>query len=131
VLAATLMVALGAALRALLPESRPEASLPYPALLRSLFTLAREEPVLREATALGALGFASFSVFWRRAAASRTSRGSASREGAGRSSSPPRLASPSCERRMRSGTARSRRFRAIGSRGRAASVAGTLARRSS
>ncbi len=64
VLAAALMIALGAGLRALLPESRPEASLPYPALLRSLFTLAREEPVLREATALGALGFASFSVFW-------------------------------------------------------------------
>lgn len=64
VAAAALMVALALALRALLPVSRPETSLPYPALLRSLVTLAREEPVLREAAALGALGFAAFSVFW-------------------------------------------------------------------
>jgi predicted MFS family arabinose efflux permease len=62
--AAALMVALAAALRALLPRSAPDASMPYPALLRSLFTIAREEPVLREASLLGALGFASFSVFW-------------------------------------------------------------------
>jgi predicted MFS family arabinose efflux permease len=64
VVSAGLMLGLAAALRALLPESRPEASMPYPALLRSTFTLPREEPVLREAAALGALGFASFSVFW-------------------------------------------------------------------
>lgn len=64
VIAAVLMLALAAALRALLPRSEPEAALPYPALLRSLFTLLREEPVLREAALLGALGFAAFSVFW-------------------------------------------------------------------
>ena len=64
VLAAGLMLALAAALRWLLPRSFPEASLPYPALLRSLFTLLAEEPVLREAALLGALGFAAFSVFW-------------------------------------------------------------------
>lgn len=62
--AAGLMVALAAALRALLPRSAPDASLPYPALLRSLFALVRDEPVLREAALLGALGFAAFSVFW-------------------------------------------------------------------
>jgi predicted MFS family arabinose efflux permease len=62
--AAALMLLLAAALRVLLPPSPPDADLPYGALLRSLFTIAREEPVLREAAALGALGFASFSVFW-------------------------------------------------------------------
>jgi predicted MFS family arabinose efflux permease len=64
VVAAGLMVALAAALRALLPRSEPDASMPYPALLRSMLDLAREEPALREAAALGALGFAAFSVFW-------------------------------------------------------------------
>jgi predicted MFS family arabinose efflux permease len=62
--AALLMMALAAALRALLPESVPDAEIPYPRLLRSLFTLVREEPVLREASLLGALGFGAFSVFW-------------------------------------------------------------------
>ena len=62
--AAALMIALAAALRALLPESVPDAEIPYPRLLRSLFTLAREERVLREASLLGALGFGAFSVFW-------------------------------------------------------------------
>jgi len=62
--AAALMLALASALRALLPESLPDAEIPYPALLRSLFTLVREEPVLREAALLGALGFGAFSVFW-------------------------------------------------------------------
>src|SRR6266568_2169637 len=64
VIAAGLMLVLAAALRWLLPRSFPEASLPYPALLRSLFTLLAEEQVLREAALLGALGFAAFSVFW-------------------------------------------------------------------
>jgi len=63
-IAAAAMVALAAVLRALLPASEPDLSMPYGALLRSLFTIAREEPVLREAAVLGALGFASFSVFW-------------------------------------------------------------------
>ena len=64
VVAAGLMLALAAALRALLPRSPADARMPYPALLASLFTLAREEAVLREASVLGALGFAAFSVFW-------------------------------------------------------------------
>ncbi len=62
--AAALIVLLAASVRALLPPSPPETDLPYGALLRSLFTIAREEPVLREAAALGALAFASFGVFW-------------------------------------------------------------------
>ena len=64
VIAAGLMLALAAALRSLLPRSEPDEALPYPALLRSLFTLLREEPTLREAALLGALGFGAFSVFW-------------------------------------------------------------------
>lgn len=64
VVAAGLMVALAATLRRLLPRSAPDTSLPYPALLRSMFGIVREEPVLREAALLGALGFAAFSVFW-------------------------------------------------------------------
>jgi predicted MFS family arabinose efflux permease len=63
-IAAGLMLVLAAALRGFLPRSPPEVSLSYPALLRSLFTLFAEEPVLREAALLGALGFAAFSVFW-------------------------------------------------------------------
>jgi predicted MFS family arabinose efflux permease len=64
VAAAALMIALAFTLRVLLPPSAPDLTMRYGALLRSLFTIAREEPVLREAAALGALGFASFSVFW-------------------------------------------------------------------
>jgi len=64
VIAAGLMIALGVALRLLLPRSEPDHAMPYPKLLASLFTITREEPVLREAALLGALGFASFSVFW-------------------------------------------------------------------
>ncbi|MFL5262209.1 MAG: MFS transporter, partial [Anaeromyxobacteraceae bacterium] len=64
VCAAALTVLLAAALRALLPRSPPDATMPYGALLQSLFTLVREEPALREASVLGALGFAAFSVFW-------------------------------------------------------------------
>jgi predicted MFS family arabinose efflux permease len=64
VAAALLMVLLAAALRALLPESRPTASMRYPALLRSTLSLPFEEPVLREAAVLGALGFGAFCAFW-------------------------------------------------------------------
>ena len=64
VVCAALMIALAAALRALLPRSPPEASLSYPRLLASIVPIAREEPVLREAALLGALGFASFTVLW-------------------------------------------------------------------
>lgn len=64
VIAAGLMLVLLGLLRFLLPRCPADSRLPYPALLASLFTLAREEPILREASVLGALGFAAFSVFW-------------------------------------------------------------------
>ena len=64
-IAALLMIALAAALHRLLPPAPPPAAtMPYPALLRSLGTLARQEPVLRDAAAIGALVFVGFSAFW-------------------------------------------------------------------
>ena len=44
-----------------MPPSRP---LPYRAALASLWDLAREQPLLREASAVGFLVFASFIAFW-------------------------------------------------------------------
>ncbi len=64
VVAAGLMVLLAVALRTLLPESPPTASMRYGALLRSTLALAFQEPVLREAAILGGLGFGAFSAFW-------------------------------------------------------------------
>jgi predicted MFS family arabinose efflux permease len=62
--AAGLMLATALLLRFTLPAQPPSAHLPYPALLRSLGALAREEPQLRVLAGLGALSFAAFSVFW-------------------------------------------------------------------
>jgi predicted MFS family arabinose efflux permease len=64
VLAGAMMVALTLILWWVLPVSRPTTALSYPQLLRSLPGLLRREPVLWETCALGALAFASFSVFW-------------------------------------------------------------------
>ncbi len=64
VLAAILVAVLAVALRLLLPESREGARVSYGRLLRSLGELVREEPVLRESAAYGALLFAAFSAFW-------------------------------------------------------------------
>ncbi|WP_199729122.1 MFS transporter [Corallococcus sp. CA053C] len=62
--AAGLMVVLGIVLRFTLPAQPPLASMPYPALMRSLIHLARTEPVLRLHAFLGALSFGAFSAFW-------------------------------------------------------------------
>ena len=64
VVAAGLMVLLAVALSALLPESRPISSMRYGPLLRSTLALPFQEPTLREAAVLGALGFGAFSAFW-------------------------------------------------------------------
>jgi predicted MFS family arabinose efflux permease len=47
-----------------MPKLEPRESLTYPQAMRSLWTLYRTEPLLREACVLGALTFASFSCFW-------------------------------------------------------------------
>lgn len=48
----------------MLPESRGEMRLSYPALIGSVLHLFRDEPLLRRRIVYGTLGFASFSVFW-------------------------------------------------------------------
>ena len=63
--AAVAMVLLALALRKMLPLAPAAAShLSYGELLRSLGTIFRGEPVIRDAALLGALTFASFSAFW-------------------------------------------------------------------
>src|SRR5208337_45407 len=63
-LASGLMLVLAVAIRTGLPESQPELQLTWLKLIRSTFALIREQPVLREATTLGAIFFCSFSAFW-------------------------------------------------------------------
>lgn len=46
------------------PQSKPSFSGSYGALMRSVFTLVREQPLLREASLLNACGFAVFGLFW-------------------------------------------------------------------
>lgn len=63
-IAAALMLLLVVVLRLTLPSQPASSTLPYPALLRSLGSLVREEPLLRLHSLLGALTFGSFSAFW-------------------------------------------------------------------
>jgi len=63
-LAAALMAVCAIALQRSLPVHRSHAGLSYPALLGSLFTLLREEPVLRLRAVLGLLSFSLFALFW-------------------------------------------------------------------
>lgn len=63
-MAAALMCALALTLARNLPKSEPHATLSYPQLLGSIVTLIREQPLLREASLIGALLFGAFSVFW-------------------------------------------------------------------
>lgn len=46
------------------PRSRPGFTGSYASLMRTLLTLVREQPILREAAAINALGFATFGMFW-------------------------------------------------------------------
>jgi predicted MFS family arabinose efflux permease len=51
-------------IRLTFPLSKPGFSGSYGSLMRSLLTLAKEQPVLREAAAINALAFATFGMFW-------------------------------------------------------------------
>jgi predicted MFS family arabinose efflux permease len=62
--AAVLMIVLAAVLRRLLPESRASACIGYGTLLRSMATLFRAEPLLRQATWNGMLCYGALSAFW-------------------------------------------------------------------
>jgi predicted MFS family arabinose efflux permease len=64
VVAAGLMVALAAVLRAALPAQAPPTNVPWAGLVATLPRLVRDEPLLRRHTLLGALTFGAFSVFW-------------------------------------------------------------------
>ncbi len=63
-ISAALMISLSAILRRALPQVRPATDLSYPALLRSVLELVREQPKLRLRMAYGALGMGQFSVLW-------------------------------------------------------------------
>jgi len=62
--AAGISLSLLAIIRYTFPPSRPHFAGSYASLMRSLLTLAREQPVLREAAAINALGFSTFGMFW-------------------------------------------------------------------
>jgi predicted MFS family arabinose efflux permease len=63
-LAAVITATLFLIIRATFPLSQPGFTGSYTSLMRSLLTLAKEQPVLREAAAINALGFATFGMFW-------------------------------------------------------------------
>jgi predicted MFS family arabinose efflux permease len=63
-LASALMLVLDALLRWGLPTSRPMINLSWPSLIHSTAALIRTQPVLREASLLGATFFCAFSAFW-------------------------------------------------------------------
>jgi predicted MFS family arabinose efflux permease len=62
--AAVMMVAMAALLRAMLPVSRPDARIRYRELLSSLIPLARKLPALRQAALMSGLAFGAFSAYW-------------------------------------------------------------------
>lgn len=64
VIAAALMLALAGVLHAFLPTQQPASQLAWASIVRSLASVWRTQPVLRRRAVVGALGFASFSVFW-------------------------------------------------------------------
>jgi len=47
-----------------LPKSQPSVKLSYRKLMQSLLGLIRSQPVLREASMIGAMSFGAFSAFW-------------------------------------------------------------------
>ena len=64
IMAAGIMLLLAAVLRRMLPTVQPSGSISYRALLRSVLTLIRAEPVLRQRMVLGAVAMGSFSILW-------------------------------------------------------------------
>ena len=63
-LAAALMFAVLAILSSMLPATKASYHGSYGSLLRSVWTLVREQPVLREACLFGGMLFGAFMVFW-------------------------------------------------------------------
>jgi predicted MFS family arabinose efflux permease len=63
-LAAAAMLVTAAALSRMLPPAQPTYTGTYRTLMASLWTLLREEPLVRQTSAIAALQFAAFSAFW-------------------------------------------------------------------
>jgi len=63
-IAAALMIILAISLSRLLPLCPPTSSMKYKELFKSMASLTKSLPVLREASLNGALMFAAFSAFW-------------------------------------------------------------------
>ncbi|HEX3015903.1 MAG TPA: MFS transporter [Desulfobacteria bacterium] len=63
-LAAILMLLLAICLRMLLPKNEPNIALPYRELMQSVWTVAKQQPMLWEASLMGGALFGAFSVFW-------------------------------------------------------------------
>lgn len=55
---------IGSMLYAFLPKIKPKASLSYSNLLKSMITLIKTQPLLRESALTGTLWFALFNAFW-------------------------------------------------------------------
>jgi predicted MFS family arabinose efflux permease len=62
--ACAIMLMLAALIRARLPESKPTSTLGWPDLIRSVFPMWREMPVLRDAAITSMLTFSTFAAFW-------------------------------------------------------------------
>ena len=62
--AAVISLLLLVTMRVTFPVSRPGFTGSYASLMRSLLTLVKEQPLLREAAAINALAFATFGLFW-------------------------------------------------------------------
>ena len=63
-IASVIMAVLAVIFYVALPAERPSTKMNYLAILRSMGTLLRTEPVLRESCLFGALIFGAFSAFW-------------------------------------------------------------------
>ena len=63
-LAAVMNLAFVPLIAKVMPRLEPKSKLTYAVALRSLWTLFRDLPILRESGAIGALTFAAFSCFW-------------------------------------------------------------------
>jgi predicted MFS family arabinose efflux permease len=64
VIAAVMNAAFVPLIRKVMPELPPKQKLRYNEAMKSLWTLFRTQPLLRESSIIGALVFASFSCFW-------------------------------------------------------------------
>jgi predicted MFS family arabinose efflux permease len=64
IVAAAMNLAFVPLMYSVMPRMEPRETLSYKDTMRSLWTLYKTEPLLREAGVLGGLAFASFSCFW-------------------------------------------------------------------